>query len=195
MHDKVVGWDAFATVAGGAAGALIGLIVVAVSIRVEVISRSTDLRNRAAQTLGLFTTVLLVAVAVAIPDQERGVVGVEMIITAAVAAATLVFLDRRAKGERAELPISGVLDVIAPRNAHMPPARRRWRRVDIRIGSRLVHHGDGDGCSKHRRDRKCLAVPDTRRELTYPRARAPSKRRCSGKDRNWPAPSCRSGAA
>jgi hypothetical protein len=38
----------------GSAGALIGLFFVAVSIRVEVISRSTDLRNRAARTLGLF---------------------------------------------------------------------------------------------------------------------------------------------
>src|SRR3954453_23250165 len=91
------------SVVGGAAGALIGLVFVAVSIRVEVTSRSTDLRNRAAQTLGLFSAVLLVAVAVAIPDHERWVVGVEMIVIAAVTAGTLVLLDRRAKAERAEL--------------------------------------------------------------------------------------------
>jgi len=42
----VPGWDTFAVVIGGAAGALIGLLFVSVSIRIEVISASPDFRNR-----------------------------------------------------------------------------------------------------------------------------------------------------
>jgi len=36
------GWDTFALVIGGAAGALIGLLFVSVSIRIDVISASPD---------------------------------------------------------------------------------------------------------------------------------------------------------
>jgi hypothetical protein len=114
-HVAVTGWDAFATIAGGAAGALIGLIFVAVSIRIDVISRSAELRNRAAQTLGLFTTVLLVSGAIAIPDQERWIVGIELVAIGAVTATVLIFLERRARRDQAERAISHVLDVIAPR--------------------------------------------------------------------------------
>jgi hypothetical protein len=39
-------------VAGGAAAGLTGLLFVAVSIRVDVIAKSQELRNRAAQILG-----------------------------------------------------------------------------------------------------------------------------------------------
>ena len=40
-------WGTFATVAGGAAAGLTGLLFVAVSIRIEVIAKSQELRNRA----------------------------------------------------------------------------------------------------------------------------------------------------
>ena len=111
----VTGWDVFATVAGGAAGALIGLIFVAVSIRIDVISRSAELRNRAAQTLGLFTTVLLVAGALAVPDQGRSTVGIEMIAIGVVTATALIILEHRARTERTKRSVSHILDVIAPR--------------------------------------------------------------------------------
>ena len=62
-------WDAFATIAGGGAAALTGLLFVAVSIRADYIARSQELRNRAAQTLILFGTVLVIAVFMAIPGQ------------------------------------------------------------------------------------------------------------------------------
>ena len=49
-------WDTFAQIIGTAAAALIGLLFVAVSIRIASIARSQELRNRAAQTLTLFGT-------------------------------------------------------------------------------------------------------------------------------------------
>ena len=51
-------WDTFAAISGGAAATLTGLLFVAVSIRIASIARSQELRNRAAQTLSLFGTVL-----------------------------------------------------------------------------------------------------------------------------------------
>jgi len=52
-------WDAFAVIVGGASAALLGLLFVAISIRIGVIAGSRELRNRAAQTLVLFGIVLL----------------------------------------------------------------------------------------------------------------------------------------
>jgi hypothetical protein len=48
---------------------LTGLLFVAVSIRVEVIAKSQELRNRAAQTPVLFVTVLFVGLLLSIPEQ------------------------------------------------------------------------------------------------------------------------------
>ena len=70
------GWDSFALVIGGAAGALIGLLFVSVSIRIDVISASPDFRNRGAATLSLFMTVLLVeGVYVLVPAVIAAVAG------------------------------------------------------------------------------------------------------------------------
>jgi hypothetical protein len=78
----VPGWDTFAVIIGGAAGALVGLLFVSVSIRIEVISASPDFRSRAGETLSLFMTVLLVAVLLAIPDQRPWEFGVELLVLA-----------------------------------------------------------------------------------------------------------------
>jgi hypothetical protein len=114
LSSAVTGWDGFAQTTGGAAAALIGLLFVAVSIRIDVIARSGDLRNRAAQTLSLLGIVLLVAIAVSLPDQQRWVVGVEIMVVALVAGVTFRLLDRRANKQKSEQQIAHVLDVIAP---------------------------------------------------------------------------------
>jgi len=89
-------WGVFATIVGGAAAALLGLLFVAVSIRIQVIAGSTELRLRAAQTLSLFTAMLLVAVLLAVPGQPARVLGIEVIVLAVLTAVTLLVLDRRA---------------------------------------------------------------------------------------------------
>ena len=63
---------------GGVAGALVVLLFVSVSIRIRVMSASPGFRNRGAETLSPFMTVLLVAVLLAIPDQRRWEFGVEL---------------------------------------------------------------------------------------------------------------------
>jgi hypothetical protein len=78
------GWDTFTVVLGGAAGALIGLLFVSVSIRIDVIAASPDFRNRGAATLSHFGAVLLLALLLAVPGQRDWELGLELIVLAAV---------------------------------------------------------------------------------------------------------------
>ena len=110
-------WATFATVAGAGAASLTGLLFVAVSIRIDVIARSPELRNRAAQTLLLFATVLFISTVLAIPGQAYGPLGAELIALGLTAGAGMLVLGRRARlGTEAAGPqtIGHVLDVIAP---------------------------------------------------------------------------------
>ena len=107
-------WGTFAVITGGAAAALLGLLFVAISIRIDVIGRSVELRNRAGQTLVLFGTALVIGILLSLPGQSAQVLGIELIVLAGTTGAALVALDRRARaGERGE-GIARVLDVIAP---------------------------------------------------------------------------------
>ena len=107
-------WDTFAEICGAAAAALTGLLFVAVSIRVGYIARSQELRNRAAQTLGLFGVVLVTSILLAIPGQGYRTLGAELIVLAVISGAGLAVLDRRAEGERSNQAIAPVLKTIAP---------------------------------------------------------------------------------
>ena len=78
-------WQTFADISGSAAAALAGLLFVSVSIRIDVIAPSRALRNRAAQTLVLFVSVLLVALCLAIPEQSREALGGELLALGALA--------------------------------------------------------------------------------------------------------------
>ena len=119
MHDyePVQDWVAFATVAGAAAASLTGLLFVAVSLRIDVIGPSPELRNRAAQTLLLFATVLFISIVLAIPDQAYGPLGGELLAIGVLAGAGMLVLDRRARSgvdPSGGQTIGRVLDVIAP---------------------------------------------------------------------------------
>jgi hypothetical protein len=119
VHDyvPVQDWVAFATVAGAAAASLTGLLFVAVSIRIDVIGPSPELRNRSAQTLLLFGTVMVISIVLAIPGQAHGPLGAELIALGVMAGAGMLALNRRAQSG-AESPgahaVGHVLDVIAP---------------------------------------------------------------------------------
>jgi hypothetical protein len=108
------GWDTFAVIIGGAAGALIGLLFVSVSIRIDVISASPDFRNRGAATLSLFVTVLLVAIALVVPGQEAWELGAEMLVLALTLGGLLSWLNRRAAAHPSGQPISRILATVSP---------------------------------------------------------------------------------
>ncbi len=108
-------WGTFAVVSGAAAAGLTGLIFVAVSIRIDVIAESAELRNRAAQTLALFLTVLLTSIVLTIPGQAHGPLGAELISLAFILAISLIVLDRRANSAASGASAIGrTLDAVAP---------------------------------------------------------------------------------
>jgi hypothetical protein len=106
-------WGDFAVVIGAATAALLGLLFVAVSIRVEAIAASAELRNRSAQTLTLLLTGLLIAVLLAVPGQRNWALGVEYLLVTIAVAGVAVTLDARARGETGTT-IGRRLDAINP---------------------------------------------------------------------------------
>lgn len=154
------GWDTFAVIIGGSAGALIGLLFISVSIRIDVISASPDFRNRGAQTPCLFTTVLPVAVLLGIPGQHEWELGAELLVVGVVLGGGLFWLNRRATASPSIQPISRVLAVVSPGTTTtlllaaagvlLLAGRGRWRLCRRAVGGR------GD----NRRRGQRMAVPD-----------------------------------
>jgi hypothetical protein len=87
-------WHDFGVTIGSLAGALTGLLFVAVSIKSDTLSKSVSLRSRAAQTLVLFMTSALAAIVLVAP-QPGDALGGELVALAALSGATLYVLDRR----------------------------------------------------------------------------------------------------
>jgi hypothetical protein len=112
-------WGTFATVAGTAAASLAGLLFVAVSIRTDVIARSQELRNRAAQTLALFVTALFITILLAIPGQSYRVLGAELVALAVITAVGQLMLNQRAAfdpspSDAGAHALASILDAVAP---------------------------------------------------------------------------------
>jgi hypothetical protein len=127
-------WSGSAATLGAIAGALTGLLVVAVSINSDLLSASRNLSSRAAQSLCLFMTAVLVALIVSAP-QTRVALGVELLLLAVASALLMLILDRRvghATGKR----ITRYLERLSP-NTVTP--------LLIGIGgvTLLVHAGGG----------------------------------------------------
>jgi hypothetical protein len=87
-------WDNFAVITGSAAGALTGLLFVAVSLNRDRIVGHPGLRAEAAQTLVLFILALLVSVILVIPGMSATVLGIVLVAVAIVSGAILSLLSR-----------------------------------------------------------------------------------------------------
>jgi hypothetical protein len=74
-------WHDFATMIGGASGALTGLLFVSVSLNAGRIAGHAGLRASAGQTLTLFITPLLIATTLLVPHQADWVLGAELMAT------------------------------------------------------------------------------------------------------------------
>jgi hypothetical protein len=88
-------WLGFGEAVAAAAGALTGLLFVALSVKGDTLATSLSLRSRAAQTLVLFLTSLLVALLLVAP-QPTAALGSELLAVAAASGVALLILDRRA---------------------------------------------------------------------------------------------------
>ncbi|BBX08400.1 hypothetical protein [Mycolicibacterium aichiense] len=108
------GWDSFAVIVGGVGGALVGLLFVAISIHAKQIGDSASLRGHAAQTLVVFTMLLLVAVVLVVPAQPDRVIGAELVVLAVGATILLVFLGKPARDVTAENQLGRMLKRVNP---------------------------------------------------------------------------------
>lgn len=72
------GWEAFATVAGGTSGVLLGLLFVAVSVRLDAIRQSRELSSVTVSAVMLFSFGVVVAILLAIPGQSVRLLGGEV---------------------------------------------------------------------------------------------------------------------
>ena len=88
-------WATFGGAVAAVAGALTGLLFVALSVKATALSESRALASRAAQTLVLFMLSVLIAVVVVAP-QPATAVGSQLVALAALSGAALLLLDRRA---------------------------------------------------------------------------------------------------
>jgi len=111
---RLEAWGTFAEISGSASRRTDRPLFVAVSIRIAYIARSQELRNRAAQTLSLFGTVLIISVLIAIPGQAYRTLGAELVVLAAITGTGLYILDQRAKGGKSNQAIAPVLEAVAP---------------------------------------------------------------------------------
>ncbi|HEY3880250.1 MAG TPA: hypothetical protein VGM12_16775 [Trebonia sp.] len=88
------GWQDFAEMTGGASGALIGLLFVAVSLNASKIAGHHGLRASAVQTLVLFIAPLVMAAVLLAPDQPDWVIGTELILIGLASSWVLLSIRR-----------------------------------------------------------------------------------------------------
>ncbi len=105
-------WLSFGEALAAVAGALTGLLFVAVSVKSDVLAASRSLSSRAAQTLVLFMTSVLTAVFLVAP-QPSAALGAELLAVAVVSSAALLILDRRA-GHEANQRVARYIEKFSP---------------------------------------------------------------------------------
>ena len=105
-------WVGFGEALAAVAGALTGLLFVALSVKGDALAVSLSLRSRAAQTLVLFMTSVLIAVLLVAP-QPAAAIGAELLAVAVVSGAALLILDRRA-GHGSDQDVARYIERFSP---------------------------------------------------------------------------------
>lgn len=112
MGYTIAMWLGFGEALAAVAGALTGLLFVAVSVKSDVLAASRSLSSRAAQTLALFLISVLIAVLLVAP-QPPAALGAELLALAVVSGMALFILDRRA-GHAADRGVARYIERFSP---------------------------------------------------------------------------------
>ena len=112
-------WHEFFIGTIGAAAALTGLLFVAISINLEQILKYPQLPGRAAATLGMLVSALVVSGFALAPGQSIRALGIEIACVSAVAAAQAVWvsLGKKGPGEPASWQIEHLATLLLPSSA------------------------------------------------------------------------------
>ena len=105
-------WLSFGEALAAVAGALTGLLFVALSVKSDALAASRSLSSRAAQTLVLFMTSVLIAILLVAP-QSPAALGSELIAVAVVSGTALLILDRRA-GHATQRGVASYIERFSP---------------------------------------------------------------------------------
>ena len=105
-------WHRFGESLAAVSGALTGLLFVAVSVKSDTLAASRSLRSRAAETLVLFISSVLIALLVVAP-QPSTALGAELLATCVVVGVTLLVLDRRG-GHHSEQGVARYIERFSP---------------------------------------------------------------------------------
>ncbi len=112
-------WENFAVISGSAAGALTGLLFVAVSLNRDRIVSHPALRGEAGQTLVLFLLALLLSLLLVIPGDSARILGIVLVALAIVAGAIQILTWRggrrsNATGVGPEDRLARLVDAVSP---------------------------------------------------------------------------------
>ncbi len=107
-------WTDFGVATAGAAAALAGLLVVAISINLERILQFPSLPHRAAQTLILFTVPLVTALLLIVPGQPNTALGGELLAIGLPTGAFMLVADARVPMAEQETKATRLLTRILP---------------------------------------------------------------------------------
>ncbi|HTS96916.1 MAG TPA: hypothetical protein VMI33_09865 [Streptosporangiaceae bacterium] len=88
-------WTDFGVGVAGASAALAGLVFVAVSINLSEILKYRNLPGRAALTLMLFVTPLVVGILLLVPDQPGAALGWELLFVGVVIGGSQLVINQR----------------------------------------------------------------------------------------------------
>ena len=89
-------WDNFFLMVGGGAAALAGLVFIAMSINLSIITRDATHKNRAIATLTGFTAVFMICAFALIGSQDYRWIGVEWLVVTLVPTITYIRVYVRA---------------------------------------------------------------------------------------------------
>jgi hypothetical protein len=107
-------WTDFGVGVAGASAALAGLVFVAVSINLSEILKYRNLPGRAALTLFLFVTPLIVGILLLVPEQSGAALGGELLAAGLVMGGSELVINQRSGRSAQETDLTWVLARLAP---------------------------------------------------------------------------------